>query len=355
MMWKDHGELFQRCKNNPILTVEDWPYQAHSVFNPAAAIVNGITLLMVRVEDHRGFSHLTVARSKNGIDGWEIDREPTLSPDPVNYPEEIYGIEDPRITYIDEIGKWAVAYTAYSDSGPLPSLALTEDFRNFERMGAILPPENKDAAIFPVRFNDRWAMLHRPVSGMQGAKANIWISFSPDMKYWGEHEVLLYAREGGWWDARKIGLSPQPIRTSDGWLIMYHGVRQTTAKASYRLGLALLDLEDPRIVLHRSEGWVFGPREMYERSGDVNDVVFPCGWVMVNDEIRIYYGSADTSVSMASAKVSDILEYIHGCPEAQCPEEYCRWFEENRGKSTDPKKGEIKLELIPKPVLVSKK
>ena len=73
MMWKDHGELFQRCKKNPILTVEDWPYKAHSVFNPAAAIVNGITLLMVRVEDHRGFSHLTIARSKNGIDGWEID------------------------------------------------------------------------------------------------------------------------------------------------------------------------------------------------------------------------------------------------------------------------------------------
>ena len=251
------------------------------------------------------------------------------------------------------MGKWAVTYTAFSDSGPLPSLALTEDFRNFERMGAILPPENKDAAIFPVRFNGRWAMLHRPVS--QSSKANIWISFSPDMKYWGEHEVLLYAREGGWWDARKIGLSPQPIRTSSGWLIMYHGVRQTTSKASYRLGLALLDPEDPRKVLHRSEGWVFGPREMYERSGDVNDVVFPCGWVLVDDEIRIYYGSADVSVSMASAKLSDILEYIHGCPETQCPEEYCRWFEENRGQSTDPKKGDIKLDFIPKPILFSNK
>ena len=343
MMWKDHGELFQRCEKNPILTVDDWPYQAHSVFNPAAAIVNGIILLIVRVEDHRGFSHLTVARSKNGIDGWEIDTEPTFAPDPVNYPEEIYGIEDPRITYIDEMGKWAVAYTAYSDSGPLPALAFTEDFRNFDRVGAILPPENKDAAVFPVRFNGRWAMLHRPVSGMAGAKANIWISFSPDMRYWGDHEVLLYAREGGWWDARKIGLSPQPLRTSDGWLIMYHGVRQTTSKASYRLGLALLDLEDPRKVLHRSEGWVFGPREMYERSGDVNDVVFPCGWVLVDDEIRIYYGSADVSVSMASAKLRDVLDYIHGCPETQCPEEYCKWFEENMGISSDPKKGDTKL------------
>jgi predicted GH43/DUF377 family glycosyl hydrolase len=212
MIWKNHGELFVRHKKNPILTAEDWPYLAHAVFNPAAAIVNDMILLLVRVEDHRGFSHFTVARSKNGIDDWEIDPKPTFFPDPVNYPEEIYSIEDPRITYIDEIGRWAVAYTAFSDSGPLTALAYTNDFRNFDRVGATLPPENKDAAVFPVRFNGRWAMLHRPVTGMAGAKANIWISFSPDMKHWGSHEVLMYAREGGWWDARKIGLSPQPLR-----------------------------------------------------------------------------------------------------------------------------------------------
>ena len=142
MDWKDHGELFVRYEKNPILTVEDWPYRAHSVFNPAVTIVDGTTLLLVRVEDHRGFSHLTVARSKNGIDGWEIDSEPTLFPDSVNYPEEIYGIEDPRITYVDEMKKWAVAYTAISDSGPLISLTFTENFHNFERIGAILPPES---------------------------------------------------------------------------------------------------------------------------------------------------------------------------------------------------------------------
>ena len=318
MIWKDPGELFVRHRKNPILTVDDWPYRANSVFNPAAAIVDGKILELVRVEDHRGSSHFTVAKSENGIDNWEIDTEPTFAPDPENYPEEIYGIEDPRITYIDEIGKWAVAYTAFSDSGPLTSLAYTEDFRNFDRVGATLPPENKDAAVFPVRFKGRWAMLHRPVSLMSGAKANIWISFSPEMKHWGEHKVLLHAREGGWWDANKIGLSPQPIQISDGWLIMYHGVRQTTSKISYRLGLALLDLEDPTKVLRRSDGWIFGPRELYERSGDVNDVVFPCGWVIVDDELRIYYGSADTSVSMASAKVEDVLEYIHACPEVWC-------------------------------------
>ncbi|HWQ49412.1 MAG TPA: glycosidase [Methanosarcina sp.] len=320
MTWKNHGELFVRHRNNPILTVDYWPYKVSSVFNPAAIMVDNTTVLLVRVEDHRGFSHLTVARSKNGIDSWEIDPKPTFTSDPTYHSEEIYGIEDPRITYIDEMGKWVIAYTAFSESGPLTSLAYTEDFDNFERVGPIMPPENKDAAIFPTRFNGRWALLHRPVSNIAGAKANIWISFSPDMKYWGEHEVLLYAREGGWWDARKIGLAPPPMQTSDGWLIMYYGVRQTTSKRSYRLGLALLDLEDPTKVLHRSEGWVFGPREMYERTGDVNDVVFPCGWILVDDELRIYYGSADMSVAMASAKISDIMQYIRECPGAQCPE-----------------------------------
>ncbi len=228
MAWRDYGELFVRYKENPILTIEDWPYRAHSVFNPAVTMVNGTTLLMVRVEDHRGFSHLTAARSKNGIGDWDIDSEPTYRPDPLGYPEEIYGIEDPRITYINEMEKWAVAYTAFSDSGPLTSLAFTEDFYNFERIGAILPPGSTDASIFPVRFNGKWAILHRQVSSVMGAKANIWISFSPDMKYWGDHQVLMHTREGGWWDAHNIGTCPQPIRVPDGWLIMYHGIRQTT-------------------------------------------------------------------------------------------------------------------------------
>ena len=210
----------------------------------------------------------------------------------------------------------AVVYTAFSDSGPLPALAFTEDFRNLDRIGPTMPPDNKDAALFPVRFNGKWAMIHRPAPTFHSLKANIWLSFSTDMTEWGRHEVLMFAREGGWWDAYKIGLSPQPLRVPDGWLIMYHGVRQTTPKISYRLGLALLDLEDPRKVLHRSEGYVFGPIEPYERSGDVNDVVFPCGWVVWGDELRIYYGGADTNVSMASAKLNDILEYIRGCPEA---------------------------------------
>src|SRR5919202_2329119 len=146
-------ELFHRHKGNPILTISDWPYPANSVFNAGATLLpGGETLLLVRVEDRRGISHLTAARSEDGMTNWRIDPQPTLLPDPQNYREEIWGIEDPRITWVEELDRYVVAYTSYSTSGPLVSLAVTRDFREFDRKGAVMPPEDKDAALFPRRF-----------------------------------------------------------------------------------------------------------------------------------------------------------------------------------------------------------
>ena len=218
------------------------------------------------------------------------------------------------MTFIEEEQRWIVAYTAYSRGGPLVSLATTEDFQTFERLGAILSPENKDAALFPVRFDGRWALVHRPAS--DGFGANMWISFSPDLKHWGDHRLLLEARAGGWWDAGKIGLSPPPLKTDQGWLILYHSVRTTASGSIYRLGLALLDLEDPRRVLKRSSEWLFSPSETYERVGDVGDVVFPCGWTLVDDEIRVYYGAADTSISLATGRLSELLAWLDAHADA---------------------------------------
>jgi predicted GH43/DUF377 family glycosyl hydrolase len=174
----------------------------------------------------------------------------------------------------------------------------------------VMPPEDKDAALFPVQFNGRWAMLHRPVSSFANMGAHVWISFSPDLKHWGDHQILLPARRGGWWDANKIGLSPPPLRTEKGWLILYHGVRTTASGSIYRLGLALLDLEDPLKVLARSDEWVIGPEESYEVIGDVDKVVFPCGWVIEGDEVRLYYGSADKCIALATARVSEMLVWL---------------------------------------------
>ena len=310
MRHTDKEELFERHPNNPILTTKDWPYRVNSVFNAAAAEVEGQTLLLVRVEDFCGISHLTVARSDDGVSNWKIDPKPTMPPDPKDHPEEIWGIEDPRITRLEKLHKWVVVYTAFSRGGPLVSLATTSDFRRFERLGAVMPPEDKDAAIFPVRFRNRWAMLHRPVVRFPSIPAHIWISFSPDLKHWGDHQSLILAREGGWWDANKIGLSTPPLETQEGWLILYHGVRSTAAGAIYRLGLALLDLEDPTRVLKRSDEWVFGPKAPYEREGDVDDVVFPCGWIRKGDSIYMYYGAADSCIALATTSVTRLIQYL---------------------------------------------
>ncbi len=306
-----HWELFHRYEKNPILTADDWPYPANSVFNPGAVKFGDETLLLVRVEDHRGFSHLTVARSKNGFDNWKIDTKPTLQPEPDRFPEEIWGIEDPRITYIEQQKQWAIVYTAYSHGGPLVSLATTRDFQSFRKIGPILAPEDKDAALFPVKFEGEWLLIHRPSSTFSGIESHISLSSSPDLKHWGDHQILMRARRGGWWDSHKIGLSTPPLRTKEGWLIIYHGVRHTSSGGIYRLGLALLDLENPWKVISRSNEWVLSPREWYERKGDVNNVIFPCGWTEQNGEIRLYYGCADTCIAMATAKLPELLEYLH--------------------------------------------
>jgi predicted GH43/DUF377 family glycosyl hydrolase len=306
--------LFTRHDGNPIITAANLPYRANTVFNPGAVQVGDETLLLLRVEDMRGISHLTVARSPDGLDDWTIDPEPTFRPDPDQHPEELWGIEDPRITWLPDENAWAVVFTAYSRRGPLVSMALTEDFRTFRRLGATMPPDDKDAALFPRKFDGRWAIIHRPTPNRGGA--NIWLSYSPDLRHWGDLTLLIEAREGAWWDAGKVGLGPPPLETDEGWLVLYHGVHLTASGALYRCGLALLDADDPRRVLRRTPEWVLGPSETYEQVGDVVGVVFPCGWIIGpdGDELRLYYGAADTSVCVAVSRVSQILDYLRDAP-----------------------------------------
>jgi predicted GH43/DUF377 family glycosyl hydrolase len=306
--------LLHRHEGNPILTAADWPYPVHSVFNPGATrLPDGTTLLLCRVEDRRGHSHLCAARSANGVDGWVVDAEPTLPADPEGHPEELWGIEDPRITFVPELGKYAVAYTAYGKAGPAVALALTEDFRSFERCGVVMQADDKDAALLPHRIDGSFALIHRPMTD-QGA--HVWISFSPDLRNWGNHKLCLMARRGAWWDANKVGLSPPPIATPHGWLMLYHGVRQTAAGCLYRLGLALFALDRPERLLSRGDSWIFGPEAPYERQGDVANVAFPCGYTLGADPdtLNVYYGAADTSVALATGSVRALLRWLeeHG-------------------------------------------
>lgn len=301
--------LFTRHPENPILTAHDWPYFVNTVFNPAAVrLPTGETLLLCRVEDCSGRSHLSAARSADGATGWRIDATPTLAPDPAQYSEEIWGIEDPRIVWVEELDRYAVTYTAWSREGPGVSLALTRDFRAFERHGMLMHPDDKDATLLPRRIDGRWAMIHRP--SPPNAPRHIYMSFSPDLKHWGDRRPILLARQGGWWDAHKIGLSPPLVETPEGWLLLYHGVRTTAGGCLYRLGLALLDLENPTKCIRRGTKWIMGPEVPYERTGDVGGVVFPCGYTRDEDVLHLYYGAADTSIGLASGSIRALLDWL---------------------------------------------
>lgn len=172
-----------------------------------------------------------------------------------------------------------------------------------------MQPEDKDAALLPRKIGGLWALIHRPVTTLG---AHMWISYSPDLKHWGGHKIILEARRGGWWDANKIGLCSPPIETAKGWLTIYHGVRQTASGSIYRLGLALFDLERPEVCLQRGDSWMFGPEATYERGGDVKDVVFPCGQTIGadGDAINLYYGAADSSMALATGSIRSLLSWL---------------------------------------------
>jgi predicted GH43/DUF377 family glycosyl hydrolase len=186
---------------------------------------------------------------------------------------------------------------------------VTKDFRSFERYGVIMPPDDKDTALFPRRINGSWALIHRPMTPLG---AHIWISYSPDLRHWGRHRMMLEARRGAWWDANKIGLSPPLIETTRGWLMIYHGVRRTASGHIYRLGLALFDLQNPEKCTLRGDSWIFGPEADYERHGDVDDAVFPCGYTIDadGDTLNLYYGAADSCIALAQGSISSLLAWL---------------------------------------------
>ena len=303
------SELFVRFGGNPLLTGQRWPYPVNAVLNPGAALVDGRTVLVCRVEDRRGISHLTVARSADGVSNWVVDAAPLLAPSP-GHPEEAWGVEDPRVTRIDELDCWVIAYTAFGPQGPAVALATTGDFLTVERLGLVCPPEDKDAAVLPRRVGGDFILFHRPVSVI-GGRPGVWMSRSRDLHSWAAPEPVFGARPGGWWDSARVGIGPPPLETPQGWLVVYHGVRDTVAGALYRVGLVLLDLDNPAVVLARSAEWVLGPTKGYELTGQVPGVVFPCGLTHTKTgELRLYYGAANTVIAMATAQIDDVLTFL---------------------------------------------
>jgi beta-1,2-mannobiose phosphorylase / 1,2-beta-oligomannan phosphorylase len=313
------AELFVRHPDNPILTARDWPYRVNAIFNPAAALVDGETVLLARVEDRTGISHLTVARSSNGVDAWTVDPEPLLAPHGADE-TEVWGFEDARAVWIDELERFAITCTAYGPAGPAVFLATTTDFSSVERHGIIKRAEDKNAALLPERVDGKWILFHRPMNAFGGSRGAIFLSRSVDLVSWSLPEPVLQPRHGAWWDSLRIGIGPPLVKTDHGWLLIYHGVKETVAGCIYRIGLAMLDLNEPTRVLRRHPGWVFGPAAGYEREGDVPNTVFPCG--LVHDEaldtVHLYYGAADTSICLATTHLRDLVGAVMAAPAYDC-------------------------------------
>ena len=171
---------------------------------------------------------------------------------------EQWGFEDPRVVWVAELDRWVITCTAYGPAGPAVYLATTEDFTTVERYGIIRQPEDKNAALLPHRIDGRWILLHRPKTEFGGARGEIVLSRSPDLVSWSAPEQVLQPRAGAWWDSLRIGIGPPPLRTEHGWLLVYHGVKETVSGELYRVGLALLDLDEPTRVLRRLPD--LGPR-----------------------------------------------------------------------------------------------
>ena len=291
-----------RYENNPILVKEDVPFKVNSIFNPGAVKINDQYLLVCRVEMPSGRSSLVLASGNNGI-SFKVEDKLCLSPDDhkefFKYVE--WGIEDPRVTKIED--KYYLTYTGYSRYMPLVVIAETVDFKRYKMLRPISEPSNKDCALFPEKINEYYWKIDRPSAD---TRKDIWISRSPDLVHWGGHEIV-YEPLAGSWESDKIGISTPPFKTSEGWLVLYHGVRSFGIGTIYKLGVMLLDLEKPWIVKGKSNEPILAPELDYERIGDVGNVVFTNGWIIENNEVKIYYSGADSNICLATTTIDYLL------------------------------------------------
>lgn len=242
-------------------------------------------------------SHLRLLSSSDGITFAEDGQTPPI----IGKGElETYGIEDCRVAKID--GTWYLTYTQVSENGVGVGLRSTRDWKDFHCRGMILPPHNKDCALFEERIGGKYYALHRPSSPELGGNY-IWLAESPDLVHWGGHRCLAHTRKDSW-DSARVGAGASPIRTSAGWLVIYHGANE---EHRYCLGALLLDLEVPWRVVARSEDPIMEPTAAYEKEGFFGEVIFTNGHIVEGDRLTVYYGAVDTVICAAQLSISSIL------------------------------------------------
>lgn len=292
----------KRVSEQPVLAPRTENYwEKAAVFNCAAIYDGGLVHMVYRATDitsngsqGRYINSFGYAVSEDGVHFTRRD-EPVMVND---IPQEARGPEDPRIVKIDDV--FHMMYTGYGGRFPGDyriSLATSTDLLHWERHGVMLDEANKDASLFPEKIGGRYVMFHR-------RPPNIWLAYSDDLKTWTDHQSVMESLPDSWWENEKIGIGGPPMKTDEGWLLIYHGVSK---EKQYSLGIALLDLEDPTKVLKRQAEPILVPELDWEVNGFVPNVVFSCGQVVMGDELLVYYGGADTAIGVAKIKIKDII------------------------------------------------
>ncbi len=246
--------------------------------------------------------------SKDGIN-WQIENDPIkFQPGNTDMIDSDYKY-DPRVTWIDD-RYWITWCNGYN--GPTIGIGYTFDFKTFYQCENAFLPFNRNGVLFPEKIDGKYAMLSRPSDNGHTPFGDIFISYSPDMKFWGEHRCVMKVTpfEESAWQCLKIGAGSVPLKTKDGWLMFYHGVIRTCNGYRYSMGAVLLDLNKPDKVLYRTRDYLLAPAAPYELTGDVPNVVFPCAALCDGKRIAVYYGAADTTVCMAFGYLDEIIAYI---------------------------------------------
>ncbi len=297
--------VVKRYRGNPVLTKTDIPYPVETVHNAGMTKFGDTYLMLFRSHLRIGRCVLGLARSDDGF-SFRADPQPFMEPakNGLFAKYEEYGVEDPRICFIDE--EYLITYSAYSRYGVRIGLAKTKDWKTVERVAFITEPDTRNVVIFPRKFGGLYARLDRPHTEI--TPWPIYISYSPDLVFWGKSEPVLFPQKYHWTEM-KVGPGATPIKTDRGWLNIFHGVFKTMDGGIYRLGVALHDLNDPSRLVGVSDEWILQPEDPWEVTGYVHNVVFTCGAIPENDgTIKIYWGGADTVMCAGVAAIDELVD-----------------------------------------------
>ena len=300
-------EVVWRYSGNPIITWNPGPRNIARVFN-SAVMPYGDEFIGIFRADHKDITmHLHFGKSKDAIN-WEFEPEDIKWVDEDGQPfQPTYGY-DPRLVKIDD--EYFIIWCTSHAEQPTIGLGKTKDFKTFTRFENAFLPHNRNGVLFPRKINGNYVMLSRPSDTGHTPFGDIYVSESPDLKYWGKHRKVMGTAGG--WESTKIGAGPVPIETDEGWLMIYHGVIYTCNGFVYSMGAAILDIDNPSKVLYRGSQYLLTPEEPYEIAGFVPNVCFPVATLCdaATGRLAIYYGAADSHTGIAFTTVDEVVRFV---------------------------------------------